>query len=106
MDTWVWTWGGVSFGYIEMDCLYTYDGRHVGFVDRGPDPPRIFAIGTGRYLGELADPDRLLTRTSRLNLRRSVPSRRPRRMGRMRQMDRMGQMMRVGCRDFPSPEEL
>jgi hypothetical protein len=27
---WLWTWGGVSFGYREGDNLWTHDGRHVG----------------------------------------------------------------------------
>lgn len=106
MDNWVWTWSGVSFGYVDGDALFTYDGRHVGFVDRSASPPAAFRVRTGEYLGELGDVDRLLTRRSRMQRRRPPRSQRARRMSRMRRMNRMGRIMRVGCEDFPVPEDL
>ena len=103
MQTWVWTWAGVSFGYLEGDALYTWDGRHVGFL---VDGTLIFSVADGRYLGELADTDRLITRVSRLRRQRGSRMQRMNRTARMRRMNRMGRMMRMGCRDFPTPEEL
>jgi hypothetical protein len=94
MQTWVWTWGGNSFGFIDREALYTWDGRHVGFL---VEDGMIFSPADGRYLGELGDADRLITRVSRLNRRRGP---------RMQRMNRMGRMMRMGYQEFPAPEEL
>jgi hypothetical protein len=53
---WLWTWGGVSFGYRDGDNLWTHDGRHVGRFHGievyGPN---------GSYLGEQLRPGRLIT---------------------------------------------
>lgn len=106
MDNWVWTWSGVSFGYLDGDALFTYDGRHIGFVDWSARPPAVFKVRTGDYLGELGDVDRLLTRRSPTHRRRAARSQRARRMGRMRRMNRIGRIMRMGCEDFPVPEDL
>jgi hypothetical protein len=27
---WLWTWGGICFGYRDGEDLWTYDGHHVG----------------------------------------------------------------------------
>ena len=104
MSEWVWTWSGVSFGFIYDDALYTHDGRHVAYVD---DEGLIFDL-QGSYIGELPDgeAERLLTRLSRLGRARGPRMRRMNRMARMRRMNRMGRMMRMGCRDFPPPEVL
>lgn len=57
--SWLWTWGGVCFGYRRGDSLYAYDGKEVGRFSGaeiyGPD---------GRYIGELSnasDGERLIT---------------------------------------------
>ncbi len=106
MDSRVWTWSGVSFGYLDGDALLTHDGRRVGFVDRSASPPAVFKVRTGEYLGELGDADRLLTRRSRTHRRRAARSQRARRMARMRRMNRIGRIMRMGCEDFPAPEDV
>jgi hypothetical protein len=104
MSEWVWTWGGISFGFIDGNALYTHDGRHVAYVN---DEGLIFDL-RGSYIGELADPEggRLLTRLSRLGRTRGPRAQRMTRMARMRRMNRVGRVMRVGCRDFPPPEAL
>ena len=62
---WLWTWGGVSFGYRDADDLWTHGGKHIGrFCDDevyGPD---------GAYLGELRNKNRLITSLSKKGLRR------------------------------------
>lgn len=45
---WVWTWGGVSFGYIEEKCLRTHDGRHVGMIYESGDCEEIY-YSNGNY---------------------------------------------------------
>jgi hypothetical protein len=98
---WLWTWGGTCFGYRDGDQLRTHDGRDVGrFHDdevNGVD---------GRYLGELGDKDRLITRQSKLGRRKSPFSPRMARAGRVRRINRIGRIMRIGCGDFPAPETL
>ena len=63
---WLWTWGGICFGYREGDDLWTHDGQHVGrFRDNevyGRD---------GRYLGELVNGDRLITNKAKSSSRQS-----------------------------------
>ncbi|MEK6328464.1 MAG: hypothetical protein AABM66_13215 [Actinomycetota bacterium] len=106
MNAWVWTWGGTSFGFLDGDALFTHDGRHVGFLDLDGGHLLIFAVADGRYLGEVKDGDRLITKHSRLNRRRSRRARRTNRMARMRRMNRMPRMMRIGYEEFPAPEHL
>ncbi len=57
---WVWTWGGISFGYLEGENLWTFEGKHVGKLRGG-----VIYGADGRYLGELRNGDRLITRTAR-----------------------------------------
>src|SRR4051812_30018563 len=106
MDTWVWTWGGTSFGYIDDDALYTDDGRHVGLVEYDDEEVLIFSITDGRYLGELGDSERLITKESRLNRHRRPRRERRRRVSRAHRRDRTSRVMRRGYRDFPRPELL
>ena len=103
METWVWTWGGESFGYIADDALYTHDGRHVGVVDE--EEGLIFALD-GRYIGEFGDDDRLITRESRLGRRRGARRQRRERRARVQRRARTARVMHKGHRDFPSPERL
>ena len=56
---WLWTWGGISFGYRDGDDLWTHDGRHVGRFQGDQVFDR-----HGRYLGELMNDDRLIHRRS------------------------------------------
>ena len=52
---WLWTWGGVCFGYRDGADLWTHDGRHVGRFASG----EVYAPD-GSYLGELVQDDRLI----------------------------------------------
>jgi hypothetical protein len=106
MSEWVWTWGGVSFGWINDDALFTQGGRHVGRVEYDGDETLAFSIVDGRYLGEVRDGNRLITKESRVGRRRGPRSERMPRTPRMPRMDRMPRMMRMGCCDFPEPQFL
>ena len=64
---WLWTLGGISFGFREGDELWTHVGRHVGHF-RGSevyDP-------NGGYLGEIRQRSRLIIDTGKL-ARRQLP---------------------------------
>jgi hypothetical protein len=65
METALWTWSGIYFGYRDSDNLWTHDGRHVGRFHGdevyGPD---------GRYLGEIQNDNRLITRLAKKAWRR------------------------------------
>src|SRR5258707_9986238 len=105
VSDWFWTWGVCSFGWIDGDALFTHDGRHVGYVEPADEEVLIFAIADGRYLGEIRDWDRLITKESRLD--RSRLPRRERRQRRARvRRDRTARAMRAGHRDFPEPETV
>ena len=55
MVTWLWLWGGSSFGYRAEGELRTQDGRHVGRF-QGPE---VYGLD-GLYLGEVKRDGRLL----------------------------------------------
>jgi hypothetical protein len=98
---WLWTWGGVSFGYREGDDLWTHDGGHVGRFQRddvfGPD---------GRYLGEVKNKNRLITDLAKGSWRTAgfVPY--ANRAGHVPYIDYVGYVMYMGYEDFPSPATL
>ncbi len=95
---WLWSWGGVSFGYRDGDNLWTHDGRHVGkFIGDEVHSP------TGRYLGELRD-GRLITNTSKKGKTRSGFSPYVSRVGCVNKVDYVGYAMLVGHEDFPRPD--
>jgi hypothetical protein len=105
-EVWVWTWGGNSFGYIDEDALYTHDGRHVGYVEPGADDILIFSIADGRYIGQLEDQDRLITKLARSNRHRRPRKARRQRTPRTPRRPRRSRRVRVGHTDFPLPEHL
>ena len=98
---WLWTWGGVCFGYRDGDELWTHDGRHVGRFHGdqvyGPD---------GRYLGELRNGNRLITNRARSAARKSSFAPRGQRVGYVRPVNYVGYVMLAGYEDFPAPEKL
>jgi len=100
VDDWLWTWGGESFGFRDGDALFAANGKQVGRFHE----TEVYGAD-GRYLGELGDTDRLLTRRSRLGRKKSAFAPRVR-MARMRRLNRLARLMRIGCQDFPSADEL
>ena len=98
---WLWTWGGVSFGYREGDNLWTHDGRHVGrFHDDEVYAP------TGFYLGELRNKNRLITNRGKKHFRRSSFAPYGNRAAYVPYVNYVGYVMYVGYEDFPGPAEL
>jgi hypothetical protein len=98
---WLWTWGGVSFGYREGDDLRTHDGRHVGrfYGDE--------VYGTdGSYLGELMQGDRLITSLGKRTHRQGAFAPYARNASFARYASYVGYVMYAGYSDFPSPEEV
>ena len=100
-DRWLWTWGGVCFGYRREEWLFTYDGIGVGrFV--GDE-----VYGTnGDYLGELrstGQEQRLAT--SNYKKSRVVAAFSPKvERGYKRPANRLSQTLYCGYQDFPLPE--
>ena len=102
-STWLWTCGGICFGYKRGNSLFAKGGEEVGrFV--GPD---IYG-SDGRYLGEIMSAEhggRLITNTYKKSRRISAfvptfadsydpPERQP------------SQPMYSGHEEFPSPEAV
>ena len=100
---WLWTWGGVCFGYRQEEWLFTYDGIGVGrFVGS-----EIYGT-SGKYLGELrgTGQGQRLT-TSSYNKSRVVAAFSPKVEGAYeRPANRLPQTLYCGYQDFPSPEIL
>lgn len=98
---WLWTWGGICFGYRDGDDLWTHDGCHVGRFRAdevyGPD---------GRYLGEVMSGDRLITRLGKKLWHRRPFTPHGSRLGYIRYLDYLGYLMYAGYEDFPKPESL
>ena len=98
---WLWTWGGVSFGYREGGQLWTHDGRHVGRFDGD----EIFGTGGG-YLGELQNGNRLITSLSKKGRQGYAFTPHASRVGFVPYVDYLGYVMYVGFEDFPTPDDL
>jgi hypothetical protein len=98
---WVWTWGGISFGYFEGDDLYTHDGRHVG--KRSGD--EVYSP-QGRYLGEVMNENRLITNEAKKSWAGSAFTPFARRAGYAPYANYAGYAMYAGHEDFPEPENL
>jgi hypothetical protein len=98
---WLWTWGGVCFGYRRGEWLFTYDGSAVGrFVG-----DEVYAA-SGNYLGELRSTgqERRLT-TSNYKKNRVVEAFSPKvEEPSERRANRLPQTVYCGYQDFPSPE--
>lgn len=97
---WLWTWGGVSFGYRLDYALFTHDGQLVGRFDG----EEVYGAD-GRYLGELRQGDRLITQQGKNHPCRRVfvPARSA---CYERSADRPPLAMDAGYEDFPEPEAL
>ncbi len=97
----LWTWGGEYFGYRNGDELWTHDGKHVGrFYD-----DEVFA-SNGLYLGEIRNENRLITKISKSNRRRSCFTPKMSRIGRVKYVNYVGYVMYIGHEDFPSPSSF
>ena len=98
---WLWTWGGVSFGYRDKDALWTHDGRNVarfiGFEAYAPD---------GYYLGEAMGQRRLITRKAKVGMMQERFAPLPRRLRSVRRAGLWANTMYGGFTDFPDPEVL
>lgn len=98
---WLWTWGGVCFGYRDGDNLWTHDGRHVGrFVGS-----EVYA-SNGVYLGEVRNNNRLITNRAKTGWRKNGFARLGNRAGYARYANYAGYAMYAGFEDFPAPEAL
>src|SRR5207247_11359425 len=97
---WLWTWGGISFGYRDGDNLWTHDGHHVGRF-HGDE---IYG-SDGRYLGEVRSRDRLITNRAKQSYRKSgfIPF--VDRVGHVPYVGYVGYVMYLGYEDFPAPED-
>lgn len=96
----LWTWSGKFFGYKSNDRLWTHSGKNVGkyFDDE------IYGVD-GRYLGEVKN-DRLITKISWKNHRKSSFSPYANRVGIVKNVDYVGNVIYVGYEDFPSPDSF
>lgn len=98
---WLWTWGGICFGYRRDNSLFTHDGKEVGRFFGGE------VHGTdGRYMGEInvaEDGPRLITNVYKKSRTRGTfapNAERPQK----RHDVRAPEPLFVGHEDFPAPE--
>lgn len=67
-----WNWRGQYVGYRRSDCLYSRNGRQVGYFAEGDE---VYGC-SGDYMGEVRDSNRLITNLSKKAwTRRSVTAR-------------------------------
>ena len=97
---WLWTWGGICFGYRDGDDLWTHDGRHVGRFQGD----HIFDRN-GVYLGEIMNGDRLIRQIGSSTRGYSFTPY-AQRTGYVRYANYVGYVMYVGYEDFPLPENI
>jgi hypothetical protein len=98
---WLWTWGGISFGYRLGEDLWTHDGRHVGRFHED----EVYARN-GLYLGEIRNRNRLITNLNKKQRRKSPFGPHANRVAYVRYVNYVGYVMYVGYEDFPVPEQL
>lgn len=92
--TWLWTWGGKSFGYKRDGLLFTKNGENVGYFQGDV----VFSL-SGNYLGELKN-GRLITNNNSRNKRSGV--RAPHAgTSYVDKVDYVGYVMYAGYEDFP-----
>jgi hypothetical protein len=97
---WLWTWGGISFGYRRGDGLFTHEGREAGRF-HGEE---IYA-SDGHYLGEVKSEKRLITISSKKNRVRGSFA--PRLSGSYAPyVNYVGYVMYVGHEEFPPPQQF
>lgn len=100
MGEWVWTWRGVSFGYIDRGELRTHHGLHVGYIH---DNFEIYGKD-GYYLGEIKSENRLITDKRKVRKRKSRFTPKSKRAGRAKRANRAGRAMIASHEDFPHPD--
>ena len=101
--SWLWTWGGVCFGYRRGDSLFTYDGTEAG---------RFFGTevfgADGQYLGELSssgDGERLITNIYKKS--RTISGFSPTQHHSFsKPADRPEEPVYTGHEDFPTPKMM
>ena len=97
---WLWTWGGISFGYKDEDRVFTHFGLQIGRID----DEEIYGCD-GRYLGEIMSENRLITDRGKKSYRHSGFS--PTRSGSYaKYANYAGYAMYAGYEDFPPPDEF
>ena len=100
--TWLWTWGGICFGYREGDALWTCSGHHVGHF-HGDE---VYGTTNGRYLGELMNENRLITNRSKSSWNRGASGSYGPRGPYARFANYAPYAMYAGHEDFPAPDDL
>jgi hypothetical protein len=100
---WLWTWGGLCFGYRRGDSLFTYDGMEVGRFDG----TEIYGAD-GRYVGELCntnDGARLITHIyKKSRIKRGFSPMRE--QAYRKPPDRVEEPLYTGHEDFPTPKMM
>lgn len=73
-----WNWGGCYIGYRLTDCLFSRDGKQLGYFAQGDE---VYSCD-GKYLAEVRSGDRLITNPKKKlwsrrsvvpNMQRSIP---------------------------------
>lgn len=93
--TWLWTWGGRSFGYRHEDNLFTSSGNNIGYF-KGEE---VYACSNGRYLGELKN-GKLITKQSSQH-KHASPKVSVIGASHADKVDHVGYVMYAGYEDFP-----
>lgn len=99
--TWLWTWGGICFGYRDGDILRTHDGRHVGQFQND----EVYAPD-GQYLGEIISDDRLITNKNKKHHHSFGFAPYAKCGAYARYANYAGYAMYSGYEDFPKPGDL
>lgn len=56
-----WNWSGRYIGYRTSDCLFSFDGRQIGYFAEGDE---VYGCA-GEYMGEVRGDSRLITNLSK-----------------------------------------
>jgi hypothetical protein len=96
----LWTWSGRYFGCSDGAALWTHSGRLAGRFHQD----EIYGAA-GRYLGEVRDTDRLITKISKKN-KSQGPFSIHRRRARSVREPQISRAILDGFEDFPAPEEF
>jgi len=94
----LWTWGGAFFGYRQDANLWSYMGRHVGYMTGHT----VFGLD-GHYLGEIVN-GRLLVNDTRKTLWSAPLAQLPKYPAFAKLTDLEGHGVYSGFEDFPAPE--
>lgn len=97
--TWLWTWGGTSFGYRQGGDLFTQRGVHVGrfYGDE------VYGLN-GRYLGEVKSGRLIRSKSKGAAIKSSLA--RLAGCAHVPHCNYVGYVMYVGFEDFPGPEKF